>query len=345
MEKSSDNFLPDLCNVQSVIALVLVGELLAVALTVADAGLRHFDWLSFGLLSILVQWITLTSAACICPLRPWFEVKGGVVAGSVSYAIVLFLTLIYSVMGHWLIARHVSIDWAGVAGNIIIASIIAGVMLRYFYLQQQLRNQQQAELNARVQALQSRIRPHFLFNSMNSIASLIDIDPELAERMIVDLSGLFRASLSEASVVTLDEEINLCRQFVSIEQVRLGERLQMDWRLEHMQGDIKIPSLLLQPLLENAIYHGVQPLPKGGTVQVKVDTRGEAVFIQIVNPYQGKEAAFTEEKNNNGMALENIRHRLLAYYGSQGRLNIEQENGTFSVTIQYPANNTETDEG
>ena len=123
------------------------------------------------------------------------------------------------------------------------------MVLRWFYLQQQLQNREQAALKSRIQALQSRIRPHFLFNSMNSIASLIDIDPEAAEKMVVDLSELFRASLMEPGLVSIEDEIALCKQFVSIEQTRLGPRLAVEWNVDLSEGSFKIPSLMLQPLI------------------------------------------------------------------------------------------------
>ena len=330
---------------QSVFALTLVGELLALALVVADGGLIAFTWLKFGLVSITVQWIVLTSAACICPLRPWFDRKGGVVAGSVSYLIVLTVTLIVSVMGHWTQQKDFEVDPLFVVGNLIIASIFAGILLRYFFIQQQLRNQQQAELYARVQALQSRIRPHFLFNSMNSIASLVHVDPQQAEKMVIDLSQLFRASLSEASLVSIHDEIDLCKKFVSIEQARSGDRLRVNWELDNLDKSVLIPSLLLQPLLENAIYHGIQPLVDGGTVEVKVKSAEGTVNVSIKNPYLEDVTSKTRGmdsnsgmNSNNGMALENIKNRLTAYYSGKANMKTIKENGMFIVALSYPTN-------
>ena len=338
MLKRSQNFLPDLCSVQSVFALTLVGELLALALVIADGGLRSFTWLKFGMVSISVQWVILASAACICPLRPWFDKKGGVVAGAVSYLIVLFITLVVSVVGHWTQTLHFDVDLYFVIGNLVISSVFAGVLLRYFFIQQQLRNQQQAELHARVQALQSRIRPHFLFNSMNSIASLVHIDPIQAEKMVINLSQLFRASLNEASLVPIESEIELCRKFVSIEQARLGDRLIVQWDIGGLNGKALIPSLLIQPLLENAIYHGIQPMVDGGIVKIMIKSDGHQVHLSINNPYAAKDEMekTSQMDNNNGMALDNIRNRLSAYFGVKAKMHINRENSVFNVDLSYP---------
>lgn len=218
----------------------------------------------------------------------------------------------------------------------MIAAIFAGVVLRYFYLQQQLQNRERAELQARIQALQSRIRPHFLFNSMNSIVSLIDSDPKAAEKMVLDLAQLFRASLSELSIVSLEAELKLCSQFVSIEKTRLGDRLEVDWQISLPEKPVEIPSLLLQPLIENAIYHGVQPLPEGGTVTVKIELDEQFVNIDVRNPFVTPATNSQDQSKNNGMALENIYHRLQAHYDDLANIESSQNNNEFSISIRYP---------
>ena len=170
--------------------------------------------------------------------------------------------------------------------NVLIAGIMGGIAFRYFYLQHQLRRQEQAELNSRIQALQSRIRLHFLFNSMNIIASLIVVDPDLAEQVVEDLSELFRASLNDDSdhPVALSEELTLCRKYVNIETLRLGDRLHVDWQVEIDEHEVKIPLLTLQPPLENAIYHGIQPLPEGRVVTVRIGEENGKLVVRSRNP-------------------------------------------------------------
>ncbi len=314
-------------------SLILVGELLSFSFVVIDQGFAHFHWSHFGAVSFLVQWIILASAACLCPLRPWLKHQNGVVAGTVCYSIVLALTAAFTLLGQWISAQAVFENNMTVLENLMISAIFAGVVLRYFYIQQQLHNREQAELKSRIQALQSRIRPHFLFNSMNSIASLIDLDPKAAEKMVVDLSQLFRASLSESTFVPLEDEIALCKQFISIENMRLGDRLNVEWRVDVPTG-VKLPSLLLQPLIENGIYHGVQPLPDGGTVSVDIWVEDKRVKIKVKNPYS--ETHMKNRKSHNGIALDNIRYRLEAHYGEEASLNCSQKDAVFSVTIEYP---------
>jgi two-component system sensor histidine kinase AlgZ len=213
---------------------------------------------------------------------------------------------------------------------------MTGIAFRYFFLMHQLRKKEQAELNSRIQALQSRIRPHFLFNSMNIIASLISVDPETAEEVVEDLSVLFRASLNDSSnkPVTLEEELSLCEKYVHIESLRLDDRLVVEWEIDVDIKRIRIPMLTLQPLLENAIYHGIQPLPKGGVVTVTIVERDHYLFITITNPMLPADNYAYEQGNR--MALDNIRRRLEAIYGPEAQLTNIAGKTTFKTTISYP---------
>jgi two-component system sensor histidine kinase AlgZ len=343
-------FLTDLCSSQSVFLLVLVAELLALLLTIsASAGLQHFDWDKLALISVQIQWVVLFSAIALCRLRFWLGRQDHVRAGIASYALVLGITLVLSSAGQWIIYGVSGLalvedyefefnSWQ-LLNNMVIAAILGGILLRYLYLQQQLRNQQQAEMQARIQALQSRIRPHFLFNSMNSIASLIATDPDTAERVVEDLSELFRASLAEPSLIPLERELSLCKHYLDIEQLRLGRRLQVDWQIGECNKQLKIPSLMLQPLVENAIFHGVEPLPRGGKITVKVSQNDKQLSIVITNPYMlAKKNQPNSEpaQRHNRMALDNIRRRLTAHFGAAARLSSSAENGVFTTYIFCP---------
>lgn len=344
-------FLPNLCNAQSVLLLVLVAELIAVLLTLNASFLPLFSWDRLALYSFQIQWISLISAFVICRLRPWLRRWTPTQAGLASYGTVLLTTLIMSVIGQVLLQAFASGMFVGaqtfrfngwqVFNNLLASAILSGIILRYLYLQQQLRNQQQAELHARIQALQSRIRPHFLFNSMNSIASLISSDPELAERVIEDLAELFRASLAEPTLIPLDREIILCKRYLEIEQLRLGKRLSVDWQIGVVSEEIKIPSLMLQPLVENAIFHGIEPMPKGGTVCIKISQAKNQLMIAITNPYPlvkklPLQAQTPSQDRHNRMALDNIRHRLQVHYGNAARLSSSEEQGVFTTYIFCP---------
>ena len=311
-------FLPDLCGLQAVFLLILLGELLAVVMALADVGLHKEIWGRLGLLSFLIQWVVLGCACLLCGLRHWLGRQPVLFAGCISYGLVLLVAAICSALGNWLV--YDAWRWEAWLTAMLISSIIGGVVLRYLYLQQQLSNQKAAELEARIQALQARIRPHFLFNCMNSIASLIEIDPPTAEKMVLDLSELFRTSLAEPGLIPLAEECQTCQRYIGIEQLRLGERLQVNWQQEHIEG-VQIPSLLLQPIIENAIYHGIEPLPEGGVIEVSLQRQQEQVIISVQNPLPPI-ASFSAAGSGQHMALENIRHRLQAHYGELGGLEL-----------------------
>lgn len=330
------DFLPDLCQVQSVFTLIIGGELLALALVLAGSGLVPFDWEKLGTVSFLVQWIVLLSAALLCPLRTYLGNHSLLFAGFVSYTLVLLVALVVSVMGQWMLSSSEGFDYWQVVSNLVLTAIFAGIVLRYFYIQQQLLHQEEAELKSRIQALQSRIRPHFLFNCMNSIVSLIASDPEKAESVVEDLSDLFRASLAEPGMVPVRHELDLCRRYFSIEQIRLGPRLKLDWQVDDLPDTCTIPSLLMQPIVENAIYHGIQPRAEGGTVEISVQASDNRLTIIVRNPLPKR----TEHarKPGNRVAMENIRHRLAAYYGDDWVFNASPKGEVYITEISYPIN-------
>ena len=354
LKNNHSEFLPNLCSPQAILLLVLAAELIAVLMTINNTHLPHLNWDLLGLYSIQIQWISLVSAMAICRLRPWLNRWPPLKAGLTSYGTVLAITIVFSLLGQVILQafttpifiskQQVQLDFWQLLGNLITAVILAGISLRYLYLQQQLRNQQKAELEARIQALQSRIRPHFLFNSMNSIASLIVSDPDMAERVVEDLAELFRASLAEPTLIPIENEITLCRRYLEIEQLRLGKRLTVDWQIAQLNSNLKIPSLMLQPLVENAIFHGIEPLVKGGNISIKISQAKNQLMIAIANPYpltkKIQPSNITPTDNHvgrhNHMALDNIRHRLQVHYGSAARLSSSEEHGIFTTYIFCP---------
>ncbi len=332
-----DFFLPDLCNPQSILFLVLVAELLVMVMVLADSSLVDFNWIALGLSSLLVQWIVLVSAGVLCNLRPLLSGMSTVRATTVGFGLILIVTLVFSIVAELLLLedRWMLEHTGRVIRNLLVAAVMAGIAFRYFFLQHRLRRQEQAELSSRIQALQSRIRPHFLFNSMNIIASLIAIDPETAEEVVEDLSILFRASLNDTSdlPVPLAEEIELCDKYVHIESLRLDDRLDVEWQVETDIESLSIPLLTLQPILENAIYHGIQPNPEGGVVRVTVTATDDEVVINVRNPLPPGD--FTHASGNR-MALDNIRSRLNAIYGPGAEVKTSVVGDEYDTTLHYP---------
>jgi two-component system sensor histidine kinase AlgZ len=215
----------------------------------------------------------------------------------------------------------------------IISSIIACILLRYFYLQAQWKEQRQSELKSRIQALQARIRPHFLFNSMNSIASLIASNPQQAEDAVLDLCSLFRATLNnQQALIPIEEEIELCKRYLNIEALRLGDRLKLKWQIKPLSKKIKIPPLSLQPLFENAIYHGIQPRTEGGTITLITEEKDNSLSIMISNPLSD----VNNKHDGNHIALENIRSRIQAIFGDHAILKTSIYNNIFTVTLRIP---------
>jgi two-component system sensor histidine kinase AlgZ len=327
---------PDLCNAPALGVVVLVAQLLVVVLLFAGGAVT---WERFALTSLFVQWVALASSGALCLSRDRL-ISLGLMAGAFgSFAIVLAVTFVVALASDRVLAGELSlgtrIDWVRIGTQMGIAAIITGMVLRYFYVQEQLREQEQSELQSRIQALQSRIRPHFLFNSMNIIASLIPTDPETAESVVEDLSELFRASLNDAgNQVPIDEELELCERYVRIEGLRLGERLNIHWDLDEYPRNLKIPLLTLQPLLENAIYHGIQPLPEGGTVDVRLRYDGETVHVDITNPLPAPEDR--GQSKGNQMAISNIKSRLSVLYGNAAMLDANARDDVYVTSLRYP---------
>jgi two-component system sensor histidine kinase AlgZ len=192
------------------------------------------------------------------------------------------------------------------------------------------------EALARIRALQARIRPHFLFNSMNTIAALTRSSPERAEQAVEDLADLFRASLSDTNVrISLKDEIEIARTHERIEQLRLRDRLQVHWDVDDLPLRVEVPSLILQPLLENAVYHGIEMLAEGGAVSI-VGKRVDAMLqIEVRNPIPAQ--AGYGEREGNRMALENIRQRLELAWPGRARIETEQSDGEFCARLIFPA--------
>jgi two-component system sensor histidine kinase AlgZ len=340
---SGDFFLPELCSGPVVLVVVLIAELTAFILTLAkhlpDEGMVL--WVELARISLFLQWIALTSTGVLCVSRRYLVRMPLRRAATLSYLLLLVVTLVMSEIAfrlsmntgagrELLPASHTGF----VLRNLAICAIVSALVLRYFYVLHQWRSNVQREAGARFEILQARIRPHFLFNSMNTIAALIRGRPELAERAIEDLSDLFRASLSDSGEhVSLSEELSLAKQYAEIETLRLGDRLTLDWRLDGVPEDASLPRLTLQPLIENAIYHGIEPRDQGGCVQVTGGRDGGLLHIEIRNPLPPEG---TPGRSGKRMALDNVRERLGLSWPGRARLEQERTPEEFCVRLTFP---------
>jgi two-component system sensor histidine kinase AlgZ len=331
-------FLPELCLPQALLVLVVLAQLLVLILVLVEPMRPNFNWVRMALMSLFVQWIVLLSAALLCGLRPWLARLHPGMAGAFGCLLVVGVTLACTaVTDYYQLTGELPVD--GMIERYLryslIAVIMSALMLRYFYLQSQWRKQQQAELRARIESLQARIRPHFLFNTLNSIASLVTSDPLKAEQAVLDLSDLFRASLGKpGSLVTWHEELELAKRYLSIEQYRLGERLQLDWCVSAIPDDLPIPQLTLQPLLENALIYGIAPRIEGGVVRVEADYEQGVFVLRVSNPYD--EMAGQQISNGTQQALANIGARITALFGPHASLSVERRDGRHFTCLRYP---------
>lgn len=335
-----ESFLPDFCQPRMVFAVVLISELLAVvfALVRSDGPF----WPDLGRISLFVQWLGLTGAALLCVTRPrlaWLSVPR---ASAAVFALLMLNTAVFSVLAIELARGRAALGSvpglptstaAFLLRNEAICVIVTALLLRYFYVAHEWRRHVRAETRSRIEALQARMRPHFLFNTMNTIAALTRSEPATAEHAVEDLADLLRATLKDSDrPVRFDEELELARVYARIETLRLGDRLRIDWDLGAVPPDARVPSLTLQPLLENAIYHGIEPLPAGGEVAVRGHVDGGRLVITLSNPV-GSEAAV---RPGHRQALDNLRERLRLAYGERGSLETERGDGLFRVTVRLP---------
>lgn len=340
--EKDDFFLPDFCNVRMVFAVILIAELLAILLALAPLDSAANRWEDLGIISLFIQWVALISAGVLCIVRPFLRKLKLNMAATASYIVLIVTTTLVSEVTFWTI-RWMFVDPSAGLGwysdfllrNLAISAIVSAVALRYFYVQHQWAQNMEAKSQARIQALQSRIRPHFLFNSLNTIASLTSTQPELAEAATEDLADLFRGTLADTSYeVRLKDEWELAKRYLHIEKLRMGDRLNVEWHVDDLPDDALIPQLTIQPLLENAIYHGIEHIRDGGTINISGNLINNLITIIIVNPVPKETRQSSREGNQ--MAQENIKQRLSAVYGHQGRLNVSQSGVQYVLTISFP---------
>lgn len=356
-------FLPDFCALRTLLGIVLAGQFLAFVLVLAPTRLSGDGWRDLAFGSLFIQWVGVSSAAILCVSRRLLTRISNVQAGFVSYAIVLVVTLILSEAGFLLLVNgivpvqafsiNVPPHWDGgppamvtflktpqhmqlLLRNLGISAIVSAVALRYFYVQHQWKTNLESEHRARIQALQSRIRPHFLFNSMNTIAALTRSDPERAEEVTEDLAALFRVSLGDASVpVLLSRELEVCRQYLHIEKQRLGDRIADQWEIDQLPSAALIPALSLQPLVENAVYHGIEPATDGGTIEISGGRNGTRVWIRIANSRPAGNAR-NPRPGGNQMAQENVSQRMRAFFGDVAEVQVKEDPSTYAVELRFP---------
>ena len=296
------------------------------------------DWPWLGLASVYAQWMALFCAAGLCVMSGWtgrLSARGAWVG---CWLISLLLAYAFSAAA-WL-AADVSLpgvisDSQGLFSvkSVFAVGLVAVVFFRYLVIRARWRAELIAQADARVQALQARIRPHFLFNSLNTIASLIPDDPHGAETATLDLADIFRGSMHRADrPISLADELRLARQYLDMEKRRLGDRLEVDWRVEDLPAGALVLPLMLQPLLENAVGHGIQARPEGGEITLYGRGESDRIVVTIGNPLPPEDV----NTSGHGMAIRNIRERLALAYGTRASLITNRDKDRFYAVLSVP---------
>ncbi len=322
---------PDFRNLGSALRILVMVNLMGFAAALLQSDSVAGAWRALQAISISLQPVLLISLlmlyACNQVLRKMPYHVGAVMIVGLELAIV---TLVWKfnqvVLGNETVILY---RWWLLT--------ILGSMTMLFYFDLRSRSLSPALAEARLQALQARIRPHFLFNSINAVLSLIRDDPRRAETALEDMADLFRVLMADnRRLVPLEAEVALCRQYLDLEKLRLGERLQVIWNIDDMPGDALIPPLVLQPLLENAVYHGIEPAGDGGNVIIDIFLKGDRVHISLSNPYHHGNSHHA----GNHMAIDNIRERLALHFDYEASLSSTIVDGRYQVSIQLPCRTT-----
>ena len=314
-----------------------MGVNLRIALTVetalvAGVALRAADapafWAEFIMLSALAQPALLLTLLTLCAAGRWLRSQPYRLGVGFTLALCAAVPAVATLWLNPLLAGIQQVPPGGVA---LFGLLLGAGLLAYFNLRA--RALSPAITEARLEALQARIRPHFLFNSLNAVLSLVRSDPRRAEHALENMADLFRALMGNASqLAPLEDEVALTRAYLELEQLRLGDRLQVVWHIGNMPGDALIPPLVIQPLVENAVYHGIEPLAAGGEISLNIYRSGDKVHIVVRNPIP------TEAGHHKGnrIALDNIRERLLLHFDLDAHLKLEPLGAVYQVHIVIP---------
>lgn len=337
--RDGDSWIPAFCSVPVALWCTALSQVILFFLLLAPTGAWPPTLAQTALATLYVQWLCLLNLALLCLLRSRLAHAPTPVAATTMLLVVGAVSATGAAVAAWLHAT-LALDAlpaaasasAFVGSSAAMAILVAAAALRYAYVAAQWRRGVSANARAQFDALQARIRPHFLFNSMNTIAALIRARPADAETAVEDLSDLFRAALrDDRRPSTLAEDLELAQRYLAIEKLRLGPRLEIAVEVGVLP-DLETPPLLLQPLVENAIVHGIECLPRGGTLRLRVTPDAGGVTVEVNNPRP------TERRpsRGTGTALDNIRRRLAFHFGDRARMEVDDGADYYAVRLHLP---------
>jgi two-component system sensor histidine kinase AlgZ len=320
--------LPDLRNLGAILRILLAvnGASALVALALASSPQGFVDhWVRITAYvepHLIVELAILYAAAPLLARQPY----------RVGVAWIYAITVAVGLAIHFLMRGLLPGIQDSLLKHLLFALATTAVLVGYFRLRTRALSPAIAE--ARLQALQARIRPHFLFNSLNGVLSLVRRDPERAEEALHDMADLFRVLMRDnRELAPLADEVELCRAYLELEKLRLGERLVVDWNVKSMPADALVPPLVLQPICENAVYHGIEPSSQPGTISVNIFLSKGEVHAVLRNPYRAKGGS---HHSGNKMALDNVRERLALHFDAEASLESKVLEHAYEVHIRMP---------
>lgn len=324
---------------RSIIWLVIAGEALAAVLALAPESSGN-RWVYFGLASLAAQWIGLIALGGLYLLRRHLSRMAPSRIAWVALGMLLASAVLTMLAASWLLSGLLAANSAHDASRLLvsiacIAAIVGILGLAAFQNYSNARLHLLTAKQAQVDALQARVNPHFLFNTLNSATALLRSRPDDAERVLVDLADLFRAALSEAGWISLSAELDLARRYLAIEQLRFGERLELDWQSPPSSDGWSVPLLSIQPLVENAVLHGGRDSQGKQRISVRVDETPRELVVTVHNS-TSTDALESTRVRGHGVGLRALRARLEALAGNAARLETMQAEGEFEAVLRIP---------
>jgi two-component system sensor histidine kinase AlgZ len=358
-QKPRPDTLPNFRNLGILLRILLISSGLAILQAILQANAWTDVAQRMMQIATLLTPVLFSSLLLLWIAQPWLNrmsYKQGTIA---TMAIVVVLTLsIYEYGGDLYNPSGSSAYYFGEARYALLSVVVCAILLLYFRLRAKVLSRALHE--ARLQVLRARIRPHFLFNTINAVLGILRAQPAKAETALEDMADLFRMAMSDArDLVPLSREIQLSKQYIALEQLRMGDRLNVDWQMQDLPEMALIPPLLLQPLLENAVYHGIEALPQGGSITVKLGRSGDELWLTVENPCVERSVAASgshgagdmlnnnepersalqaagNKQRSNKMALLNIRERLDLLFDAEASYQVFTDKNLYRVEIVLP---------
>ena len=328
------NWIPDFSQPLAVLRALLVSVAIALLLTLLRYGLGGWEHGVFGPFALLSAWICCLSLIGLQLVRTYGSGLPIWLSATLAFCWMLASAALCSLAPFWLGIQLAFLSYDSmfetVAETMLITFIVGSVVLRAVFAHHEIRKNEKRLLDAKYDALQARIRPHFLFNSLNSLAELITIDAARAENAVLDLSDLYRATLSDQAPVRVEQELALCEKYLCVEKLRMEDRLSWQFDVDEEAKGWLIPALSLQPLLENAVLHGLQPLPEGGQIEMSLKVDGNKLMLRIKNPVGANKDTTSR---GTGTALKNVHARLSAYYSGSIVFDARQVDDQYLVSL------------